>query len=75
MQKDHFKMTISGDNHADMTAIKLLIDGCRNCLQTAIVTLLVRDPEFRALINQCGRDANKIREQQRNGDGPDPSKN
>jgi len=61
---EHFKLSIRAmkalRNH-DATGIHLELTGCRDCMKQAITLLLVHDPEFRGMINECGRAANEIR--------------
>jgi hypothetical protein len=62
------------DNHAQLiisvsrlvegtsiTAVKAELNGCKNCLVTAITNLLLCDNDFKELINKSIRSANEIK--------------
>jgi hypothetical protein len=60
----HAQLTISLDKHVVGLAsplIKCEVSGCRQCLKTAITILLLNDPKFKELMNECIRAANEIK--------------
>lgn len=72
----HFELSISGTKHDFGAAAVANISGCPQCLKRAITLLMVHDDDFRKLINECGREANIIRENNRKGkQGPNPQMN
>jgi hypothetical protein len=65
MEKFHAQMHIGVINHGDTVidaaTASLEITGCNDCLENAIIMLLVHNERFRNLINKCGNQANEIR--------------
>lgn len=66
----HSQLTISVDKHVgmdpDQAIVKAELQGCKDCLQTAITNLLLYDESFKGLINRSIRAANEIKSKTQN---------
>lgn len=61
---DHAKMIVTVEKEFESTTTTggtLSLEGCRNCLTEFITELMVKDDQFREMINKAGKKANEIR--------------
>lgn len=65
----HSKLIITVDSTQRGETFDIKVDGCEVCMVRAIADFMVTNERFRKMVNEAGREANRIR---RGEPGPPP---